>query len=59
MSRVEVGGRGVKTRGALTPAEVEKMHNETVARMLAERNQNQAAAEADHRRAAGKYKEDV
>ena len=54
MSRVEVGGKGVKTRGTLTPVEVEKMYNETVARMLAQRNQNQAEADAEHRRAAGK-----
>ena len=54
MSRVEEGGRGVKTRGNLTPAEVQKMHEDTVARMIAERVQNQAAADADHRRAAGK-----
>ena len=54
MSKVEEGGRGVKTRGNLTPAEVQKMHEDTVARMIAERVQNQAAADADHRRAAGK-----
>ena len=59
MSKVESGGRGVKTRGSLTPAEVQKMHEDTVARMIAERVQNQFVADADHRKAAGNYKEDV
>jgi hypothetical protein len=54
MSKVEEGGRSVKTRGTLTPAEVQKMHEDTVARMVAERVQNQAAADAAHREAAGK-----
>ena len=53
MSKVEEGGRGVKTRGNLTPAEVQKMHEDTVARMLAERVRNQAIADAEHRKAAG------
>jgi hypothetical protein len=46
MSKVEEGGRSVKTRGNLTPAEVQKMHEDTVARMIAERVQNQAVADA-------------
>jgi hypothetical protein len=54
MSRVEVGGRGVKTRSNLTPAEVQKMHEDAVARMIAERINNQSIADADHRAAAGK-----
>lgn len=54
MSKVEEGGRSVKTRGTLTLAEVQKMHEDTVARMIAERVNNQAAADADHRRGAEK-----
>lgn len=54
MSRIEDGGKSVKTRGTLTLAEQQKMHDATVARMLAERAENQKTADAGHRRAAGK-----
>jgi hypothetical protein len=59
MSRVEVGGRGVKTRSNLTPAEVQKMHEDAVARMLAERVLNDAIAAADRARFQNNYKEEV
>jgi hypothetical protein len=54
MSKVEEGGRGVKTRGTLTPAEEQKMHEDLVAKMIADRVKSQAADDAEHRRAAGK-----
>jgi hypothetical protein len=54
MSKVEEGGRGVKTRGTLTPAEERKLHEDLVARLIEERKQTQALSDAEHRRAAGK-----